>query len=324
MTQIKDMKEGEGFEGFYLVKSIELRKTKAGKDYLALTIQDESGEISGNKWDAQPGELEKFAPGTVVHVEGTREVYNNRPQVNQIKVRLPEDGEPTDPKKFRVASPVDEAELRETVQQFVFKIENATWARIVRALLKKFDKEFFEFPAAKSNHHAFEGGLAYHETTMLKLAEAIAGVYPQLNASLLYAGILLHDMAKCLEFTGYENTQYTLRGNLIGHIVLIDEEIIRAAKELNIDENSEDLLLLRHVVLSHHGLLEYGSPVRPQVLEAEIVHEIDMIDAAIMMIDTAEKAVAPGQQTAKVWPLDNRQFYKPLWDKEEAGQETLF
>ncbi|MDR0297804.1 MAG: HD domain-containing protein [Streptococcaceae bacterium] len=315
MTQIKDMKLDEAFEGFYLVKSAELRKTKAGKDYLAVTFQDATGEISGNKWDAQAADAEKFKAGTIVKVSGVREIYNNRPQVNKLVMKLPEAGDPVNPRDFRSAAPVSEADLRELVNQFVFKIENATWMRIVRALLVKFDKEFYSFPAAKSNHHAFEGGLAYHETTMLRLAEAISGVYPQLNASLLYAGILLHDMAKCLEFTGFENTEYTLRGNLVGHIVLIDEEIVKAAKELNLDENSEDLLLLRHVVLSHHGLLEFGSPVRPQVLEAEIVHEIDMIDAAVMMIDTALKNVEPGAQSQRVWALDNRQFYKPLEGK---------
>jgi 3'-5' exoribonuclease len=196
------------------------------------------------------------------------------------------------------------------VQSIVFKIENATWNRIVRQLLKKFDKEFYRFPAAKANHHAFEGGLAYHETTMLRLAEKIAEVYPQLNASLLYAGILLHDMAKTLEFTGFENTSYTLRGDLVGHIVLIDEEITKAALELNISDDSEDLLLLRHVILSHHGLLEYGSPVRPQLMEAEIVHQIDMMDASMMMMTTALAGVDEGQRSGKVWPLENRTFYK--------------
>ena len=311
MTLIKDMKVNETFEGFYLIKSVELRQTRAGKDFLAMTFQDRSGSISGNLWDAQSHNVELFQAGKVVHAQGVREVYNNMPQVNRLVLRLPELGEPSNPADFREKSPINEQELREYVQSIVFKIENATWNRIVRQILKKFDKEFYEFPAAKSNHHAFEGGLAYHTTTMLKLAEKIAEVYPQLNASLLYAGILLHDMAKCLEFTGYENTTYTLKGNLIGHIILIDEEISKVVMDLNIDPDSEDVLLLRHCILAHHGELEYGSPVRPKIMEAEIIHQIDMMDATVMMITTATQNIDPGESSARVWPLDNRNFYKP-------------
>lgn len=311
MTLIKDMQVNQHFEGYYLIKSVELRQTRAGKDYLAITFQDRSGTISGNLWDAQTHNVETFQAGKVVHAEGKREIYNNMPQVNQLSLRLAMPLEPSDPSDYREKSPVKEQDLREYVQSIVFKIENASWNRIVRHILAKFDKEFYEFPAAKSNHHAFEGGLAYHETTMLKLAEKIVDVYPELNASLMFAGILLHDMAKTLEFTGFENTTYTLKGNLIGHIVLIDEEISKAVIELGIDEDSEDVLLLRHVVLSHHGQLDYGSPVRPQVMEAEMIHQIDMIDATMMMMTTALDTIQPGQQTARIWPLDNRNFYKP-------------
>ena len=98
---------------------------------------------------------------------------------------------------------------------------------------------------------------------MVRLAESISQVYPQLNQSLLYAGIMLHDLAKVLELSGPENTEYTVRGNLIGHIALIDEEITKVLQELKIDDQKEDVIVLRHVILSHHGLLEYGSPVRP-------------------------------------------------------------
>ncbi|MDR2976250.1 MAG: 3'-5' exoribonuclease YhaM family protein [Streptococcaceae bacterium] len=311
MTLIKDMQVNHNFEGFYLIKSVELKQTRAGKDYLQMVFQDRSGTIGGNLWDAQQHNIDTFTAGKVVHAEGKREVYNNMPQVNQLKLRLPEYGEPSQPSDFREKSPVNEKELRDYVTSVVFKIENATWNRIVRVLLKKFDKEFYEFPAAKSNHHAFEGGLAFHETTMLRLAEKICEVYPELNSSLMYAGILLHDLAKCLEFTGFENTNYTLKGNLIGHIVLIDEEITKTVVELGLDEDSEDVLLLRHVVLSHHGELDYGSPVRPQIMEAEMIHQIDMMDANMMMMMTALAPIDKGQQTARIWPLDNRNFYKP-------------
>lgn len=311
MTRIAEMKLDTPFEGNYLIKSAEVRKTRAGKDYLSLTFQDKTGTISGNLWDASTEQIEVLVSGEIVHVSGQRELYNDRPQVGKLQVQLIEDGAAGKVKDYREQAPVDTDELRDYVQNMVFQIENGTWQRIVRQLLKKFDQPFFEFPAAKSNHHAFEGGLAYHEATMLQLAEKIADVYPALNRSLLYAGIILHDMAKVLEFTGFENTDYTLKGNLIGHIVLIDGEIVKAAQELELSEDNEDLLLLRHVVLSHHGLLEYGSPVRPQIMEAEIIHQIDMMDASVMMMSTALRNVESGHRSAKVWPMENRYFYKP-------------
>ncbi|WP_438832081.1 3'-5' exoribonuclease YhaM family protein [Streptococcus pluranimalium] len=309
--KINQMKKDELFEGFYLIKKAELRKTRAGKDFLAMTFQDDSGEISGNLWDAQSHNVEIFTAGKVVHMEGRREVYNNTPQVNQIKLRLPEDGEPNDPADFKEKPPVNVADVKEYLEQMVFKIENATWQRIVRALYRKYHQEFFTYPAAKTNHHAFESGLAYHTATMVRLADAIGDIYPELNKSLLFAGIMLHDLAKVIELSGPDNTEYTVRGNLIGHIALIDEEITKVITELNIDDTREEVTVLRHVVLSHHGLLEYGSPVRPKIMEAEIIHMIDNIDAEMMMMTTALSRIGEGEMTARLFALDNRSFYKP-------------
>ena len=172
--KISHMKKDELFEGFYLIKSADLRQTRAGKNYLAFTFQDDSGEIDGKLWDAQPHNIEAFTAGKVVHMKGRREVYNNTPQVNQITLRLPQAGEPNDPADFKVKSPVDVKEIRDYMSQMIFKIENPVWQRIVRNLYTKYDKEFYSYPAAKTNHHAFETGLAYHTATMVRFADAIS------------------------------------------------------------------------------------------------------------------------------------------------------
>ena len=309
--KINQMKKDELFEGFYLIKRAELRKTRAGKDYLSFTFQDDSGEISGNLWDAQPYNVKEFVAGKVVFMKGRREVYNGMPQVNQIRLRNPRDGEPNNPSDFKEKSPIDVLDVKEYLEQMMFKIENATWQRIVRALYRKFDKEFYTYPAAKTNHHAFESGLAYHTATMVRLADAISDVYPDLNKSLLFAGIMLHDLAKVIELSGPDNTEYTVKGNLIGHIALIDEELTKVIVELNIDDDKEEVTVLRHVILSHHGLLEYGSPVRPRIMEAEIIHMIDNIDAEMMMMMTALGQIDQGEMTSRIFAMDNRSFYKP-------------
>lgn len=311
--KINQMKKDQPFEGFYLIKSAEVRKTRAGKDFIAFTFQDDTGEISGNLWDAQPYNVEEFVAGKIIFMKGRREVYNGTPQVNQITLRNVRPGEPSDPKEFKEKAPVSVTEVRDYLDQMLFKIENATWQRIVRALYRKYDKEFFTYPAAKTNHHAFESGLAYHTATMVRLADSIGDIYPELNKSLLFAGIMLHDLAKVLELTGPDNTEYTIRGNLIGHIALINEEITKTITELNIDDNKEEVTVLRHVILSHHGQLEYGSPVRPRIMEAEIIHMIDNIDANMMMMSTALSRVGEGEMTNRIFAMDNRSFYKPKY-----------
>lgn len=305
------MKKDELFEGVYLIKKAEVRKTRAGKDFIAFTFQDDTGEISGNMWDAQTYNVEEFVAGKIVHMKGRREVYNGTPQVNQITLRNIKDGEPNDPRDFKEKPPINVDNVREYMEQMLFKIENATWQRVVRALYRKYNKEFFTYPAAKTNHHAFESGLAYHTATMVRLADSIGDIYPELNKSLMFAGIMLHDLAKVIELSGPDNTEYTIRGNLIGHISLIDEELTKILAELNIDDTKEEVTVLRHVILSHHGQLEYGSPVRPRIMEAEIIHMIDNIDANMMMMTTALNRVNEGEMTNRIFAMDNRSFYKP-------------
>lgn len=309
--KINQMKKDELFEGVYLIKKAEVRKTRAGKDFIAFTFQDDTGEISGNMWDAQTYNVEEFVAGKIVHMKGRREVYNGTSQVNQITLRNIKDGEPNDPRDFKEKPPINVDNVREYMEQMLFKIENATWQRVVRALYRKYNKEFFTYPAAKTNHHAFESGLAYHTATMVRLADSIGDIYPELNKSLMFAGIMLHDLAKVIELSGPDNTEYTIRGNLIGHISLIDEELTKILAELNIDDTKEEVTVLRHVILSHHGQLEYGSPVRPRIMEAEIIHMIDNIDANMMMMTTALNRVNEGEMTNRIFAMDNRSFYKP-------------
>ena len=146
---------------------------------------------------------------------------------------------------------------------------------------------------------------------MLRIAKTLAAQYKDINKPLLYAGIILHDMGKIIELSGPISTEYTLEGNLLGHIVIVDEEITKACIALKIDEKSEDVLLLKHMVLAHHGQLDYGSPVRPKLREAEILFMIDNLDATINMLNTALNRTEPGSFTERIFGLDNRTFYNP-------------
>ena len=311
MKKIRELVVDEEFQLFTLIKNADVRVAKNGKKFIAFTFQDTSGTIDGKFWDASEDEIRRFEAGKVVCLTGKREVYQGNPQVKIMQLRLPKLEEPNEPSLFMERAPIKKETMEEAINQTLFEITNPHWNRIVRYLLTKYQKEFFEYPAAKRNHHAFAGGLAYHTTTMLNLGKAIVKEYPELNAALLYAGIILHDLGKVTELSGPMSTEYTLAGNLVGHLVLIDEEITRACVALKIDEQAEDVVVLRHMVLAHHGLLEYGSPVRPRIMEAEILHHIDHLDASMQMLLSSVRQTTPGEYTERIFGMDNRSFYVP-------------
>lgn len=299
---------------FLLIKSVVERETRMGKTFLSVTFQDISGEMVGNIWDVSATEIEKYTSGRVVHVTAKREEYNGQPQLQINKIRLAKDSEPNDPELYVKSAPLNRAEMIEKLNEVIVEITNPKMNKIVRYLLNKFSKDFFHAPAAKTNHHAFNGGLAYHTISMLELAKTIVAYYPNINPSLLYSGLVLHDLGKVMELSGPTATEYTLEGQLIGHIVLVDQEIVLACEDLGIAKDSEEILMLRHVILAHHGLLEYGSPVRPQVKEAEIIHYLDQIDAKINMMEDELSKAEVGEFTPRIWAMENRMFYKPKFD----------
>ncbi|AOT56742.1 3'-5' exoribonuclease YhaM family protein [Weissella soli] len=308
---LKEYKVDERIDAFLLLKDIDARVTNQGKPYLSITVADRSMEIKGNKWDATDEEIKQLKAGMVVAITAVRQVYQDKPQLKVLSIRPTQLGEPNDPTDYMVAAPMRAKDMEEEVNALLFQIINPTWVRIVRALLQKYHEEFYRFPAAKSNHHAFTGGLAYHSLSIARLANSVANQYPDLNRSLLLAGALLHDLGKVLELTGPIATKYTTAGNLLGHIVLIDEQIVLMAQELKMDLFSEDMVVLRHVVLAHHGLLEYGSPVRPAILEANILHQLDELDASMQSFSNALADTEPGTFSNRQFALDNRSVYHP-------------
>ena len=196
--------------------------------------------------------------------------------------------------------------------QYFFEMKNPQIQRLTRHLLKKHQQDFVLYPAATRNHHDYVSGLLDHVVSMLKLGKAIAELYPTLNKDLLYAGIILHDIGKVIELSGPVGTQYTIEGNLLGHITIMVNEISKAAEELEIE--GEEVMLLQHMVLSHHGKEEWGSPKRPMLKEAEILHYIDNIDAKMNMLNRVMSKTTPGEFSERVFPLDNRSFYKPTFE----------
>lgn len=308
MKQIKDFKEGDRIETNLLLTSSVRGVTNAGSPYLSLTFQDASKSIDGKLWDVKP-EIEKaLETGKVYHFEMEINTYRGALQAKVLSVS-PVDENSINMADYVLSSPISKNELANGISDAVNQINNKTLAMIVTALLKKYDNDFYEYPAASKIHHAYFGGLATHTYEMLKLAKVICEVFPQIDKDYLVSGVIIHDLGKIEEYESPYAPEYTKEGKLLGHISILDANLLDVGKMLKL-EDSEELLLLRHMVLAHHGEYEYGSPVRPKTLEAEVLNFIDNLDAKVNIIDKALSETKPGEFTNKVKSLEDRPFYK--------------
>lgn len=309
MRNVEKLNPGDSVENFFLIHRATQGVTAQGKDYMTLYLQDKSGDIEAKLWTVTKDDMKILKPEIIVWVKGDVINYRGRKQmkVNQFRLATAEDGVKT--QDFVDGAPLSPNEIQDELSHFILEIENAHLQRITRHLLKKYQDKFFTYPAASSHHHNFAGGLSYHVLTMLKIAKSLCDIYPLLNRSLLYSAIILHDIGKVRELSGPVVTTYTVEGNLLGHISIASDEVAEAAKELGID--SEEVMLLRHMILAHHGKMEFGSPKLPHLKEAEILFFIDNIDAKMNMFDKAFKKTEKGQFTERIFGMDNRQFYNP-------------
>ncbi|WP_088815420.1 MULTISPECIES: 3'-5' exoribonuclease YhaM [Listeria] len=303
---------GESIELFLLIKSSVKGTASNGKPFLSLVLQDKSGELEAKLWDVSENDEAAYAAEHIVHIAGDIQNYRGR---KQLKIRQIRQASPLDnvsAGEFMETAPVNKDEMAEEITQYIFEMKNANLQRITRSLLKKYQDKFYDYPAAVRHHHEFVSGLSYHVVSMLRLAKSISDLYPSVNRDLLYAGVILHDLGKVIELSGPVSTTYTIEGNLIGHISIVVEEVSKMAEELHID--GEEVVVLKHILLAHHGKGEWGSPKPPLVREAEILHQIDLMDASMNMMEKALRHTKPGEFSERIFGLDNRAFYRPTFD----------
>ncbi len=305
---IKNFEEGLRIDEFLLVAGVTKGVTNAGSTYLNVDLQDNSGNIDAKLWDAKDEDLTVVSPGKVIRVNGDVLMYRGTLQLRINSTKIVDETE-YNVADYVKASPISEEVLRVEISEFVQAIENENLSVLVNTILADNDKDFYTYPAASRIHHEYVGGLATHVLGMLKIAKNLCDAHEYINRSLLYTGILLHDLGKTTELSGPVLTHYTNEGRLLGHISIMQADVFDYAKKLNI-EKSEEVMLVRHMILSHHGQYEYGSPVLPMIPEAEFLTFIDNLDARVDMLDKAMKITDAGEFTSRIFSLENRSFYK--------------
>lgn len=305
--QIQAYADGDKLTVKVLLNTVTKGVTNKGAPYLSFVFQDGSGTIDAKYWNVSKEALDAFKPGMLVEVNGDVLCHNHQLQFRvQNMKELSREG--IDLRDYVKASELSENQLKFEIMKYVSDIQDETIAKLVREMLKQREEKFFIYPAAQKNHHDFVGGLATHVLGMLKLADTLAASYPLLNRDLLIGGVILHDLGKLDELNGAIVTEYTMEGKLLGHISLMQAEISDTAKRLGLA--GENVTLLRHMVLSHHGVYEYGSPVLPMIPEAEMLYLIDNIDARMNTLKKALEPIEPGNFTPRIFAMENRAFYK--------------
>ena len=306
---------------FLLVKASNKKTSSKGDDYLDMTLADKSGEINAKLWSYVPNLHGDYQPGDIVKIRGTVSQYNGTDQLRIDKIRHATPGDQVDTSQLvQTADYSGEAMFSELVSIAEgFKDEDLK--SLTLTLLGENKDKLLYWPAAFKLHHAIRSGLMMHVLSIVRLAQRVAEVYPFIDRDLLLAGAMLHDIAKTAE---YEMTPsglasgYTVKGNLVGHLAMGAMMIEDAARRLEID--SEVVMLLQHMVLSHHGEPEFGAAVRPAFIEAELLSQLDMMDARMYEMREATANAANGEFTGKLWSMDNRKLYNH--GRDDMDKET--
>lgn len=312
---VKDIKEDDIVDGLYLVKSKRLAQTKNGAPFLSLTLSDRTGDIETRVWEKADDLAAVFSEGDILNINGKAGIYRNQIQLT-ISSLSPSNED--DPALFLETSPRDISEMMGELKKIIRKIKDPDLRKLLNSFISDHDftRKFKEAPAAKNFHHGYIGGLLEHTLSVCRLAINICELYPDLDKDLLIAAAFLHDIGKIREFTFERSIDYSNEGRLLGHLVLgvsMLEEKLEGLKNFP----GETAVYLKHMILSHHGEYEFGSPKRPKFLEAIVLHHIDDLDAKMNGIS---RFISKDNKDG-IWTDFNRMFDRYFLKERLSGIE---
>jgi 3'-5' exoribonuclease len=312
--------DGQAVEDIFLVKVMNLAETRSGKPYLMLTLADRSGEIEARLWENAETFLKACEPGNLVQISGQAQLFREALQV-KIDSVLPVDKKDVDIRLFLRGSRKSIAKMTADLMALIKTVKDPFCRKLLLKLFgdSSFIEEFQQSPAAKTMHHAYLGGLLEHTLAVTQLADILADFYPGLDRDLLVTGALLHDIGKTRELEyGAHLIDYTDRGRLVGHLVL-GTEMVQAAVNTIPDFPQDLATRLTHLILSHHGRYEFGSPALPMISEAFVLHFLDDLDAKMNFLDRlGEQMPEPGYR----WTDFQRTLERFLFVKGRPKDET--
>lgn len=294
-------------EQFLVVSFTKLTSTN-GNQYANIELQDKTGKIEGKKWSIDSEDIYVFTPGNIVSINGEVLLYKGNLQVKIYSGREL-DKRAVDLSRFLIQSNYSLENLKERFNSLLNEIKDEEINNLVKTIFAKYEREIFSYPAAKTNHHNYLRGLITHSISMAEIASFVGSKYDNINLDILIAGALLHDIGKIIELSGPEITTYTTEGQLLGHISIGFSMLKDECNKLNITK--EKATQLQHIVLSHHGKFEYGSPVLPATKEAILLSMIDDMDAKMELADNVLENVNEGEFSPRVFAFNDRCLYKP-------------
>ena len=304
---LEQYKVGDMMDDYAFIRQLQIKEDRKGQLFLSLTLQDKTRMMDAKYWHIPKELARQFNQGQVVHFKGELTEFNGRPQIKLLYLEKAT-GPVAEISLYIEGAPLTTKEMKEEIYSYIDAM-STDLKQLMTLLFKQYGDEFFTAAAAKTNHHSFAGGLSYHTLCMLRLAKDIAKHYKEVDTGLLYAGVICHDFGKIWEMTPPPTVEYTLAGELLGHLTMMSEAITVLCLEHNIPL-SQDILCLKHLILAHHGKLEFASPVVPKLLEAELLHQIDYMDASMNMMTNALDHTACHQFTDRINAMEGRSFYK--------------
>jgi 3'-5' exoribonuclease len=313
---VQELADGEAIDEVYLVTEKQLRANRNGNLYIQVELRDRTGAISARLWNAGEGLFRTFDEGDFLHIKGKVQLFqgnlqmilSNLERIAADKVELPH---------FLPQTEQDVSKLLERLRGFLLRLGNPHLRALAECFLmdENFVRDFSTVPAGIRNHHAYLGGLLEHVVTLLDAADRIAPLYPELDRDLLMAGIFLHDVGKVRELSYGRVFSYTDEGQLIGHLIIgvemLNEKAARVPDLTGEPFPTELLLRLKHMILSHHGTYEFGSPKLPMTPEAIALHHLDNFDAKV---HSFTRDIREDRNQAAAWtpfnPALQRRLYK--------------
>jgi 3'-5' exoribonuclease len=283
---VNTLADGQSVDEVYLLSDKQLRANRVGDLYLLAQLRDRTGQISGLLWNVKEPEMGRLNAGDFVRIRGKVQLYQGNLQIILTGIELVP-REFVDPEQFIPTTTKDTQRLLQRLTEILLSIEDRHLRRLMEEFLEDGDviAGLGRAPAGIKLHHAYHGGLLEHIVNVLETAVRVVELYPQVDRSLLLAGVFLHDLGKIRELAFQDSFAYTDEGQLIGHLVIgiemLNEKLPAVAAALGEAFPQETLLRLKHMIVSHHGSYEFGSPKLPMTPEAIALHHLDNLDAKV-------------------------------------------